>query len=40
MEKSHYYLLLVSLGMIGTTASLFGQATSFIRNYQARVSAT
>jgi hypothetical protein len=39
MEKSHYYLLLVSLGMIGTTASLFGQATSFIRNYQARVSA-
>jgi len=40
MTKSHYRLLFVSLGMIGTTASLFGQASRFIRNYQARVSAT
>ena len=40
MKKSHYYLLLVGLGIIGTTASLSGQASNFIRNYQARVSAT
>ena len=40
MKNSHYHLLFVSLGIIVTTASLFGQASTFITSYQARVSAT
>jgi hypothetical protein len=40
MKKCHYRLLFVSVGMIGVAGSLAGQTTTFIKSYQARVSAT
>jgi len=40
MKKCHYRLLFVSVGMIGLAGTLAGQTTTFIKSYQARVSAT
>jgi hypothetical protein len=40
MKKCHYRLLFVSVGMIGVAGTLAGQTTTFIKSYQARVSAT
>lgn len=40
MVKSSHFILLTCLGLIGAAGSVFGQATTFIERYQARVSAT